>query len=174
MTLLLKQIFSFIQLLNSETGHNQLAAGLACGLILGFAPTLSLQGILVLLVILLFRVQMGAAFLSAFFFKFTAWILDPVSDQIGKGILEQPSLRPLFVELYNMPIVPLTRFNNSVIMGAGVLSLILVIPMFFIFRMAVLKYRVTILARFQKTKLWKLMKATTLYQWYEKYHQLYG
>ncbi|MFH0934944.1 MAG: hypothetical protein V1879_07035 [Pseudomonadota bacterium] len=47
MTLLLKQLFALIRLLNSDTGSNQIAAGVACGLILGFAPMLSLQALLV-------------------------------------------------------------------------------------------------------------------------------
>ena len=38
MTLLLKQLFAFLKVLNSDTGENQVAAGIACGLILGFAP----------------------------------------------------------------------------------------------------------------------------------------
>ena len=70
MTLLLKQLFSLINLLNSDTGVNQIAAGFACGLILGFAPVLSLQALLVFICIFLFRIQLGAALLSAFFFAF--------------------------------------------------------------------------------------------------------
>lgn len=67
MTVLLKQLFAFFKLLNSEDGENQLAAGLALGVILGFSPFLSLQTLIVLFLIFLFRIQMGAAFLSAFF-----------------------------------------------------------------------------------------------------------
>jgi len=68
MTLLLKQLFAFFRLLNSDTATNQLAAGLACGVILGFAPILSLQALLVIFCCFFFRIQLGAAFLSAFFF----------------------------------------------------------------------------------------------------------
>ncbi|RYZ85799.1 MAG: TIGR03546 family protein, partial [Proteobacteria bacterium] len=126
MTLLLKQIFAFFRLLNSETGTNQLAAGLALGLVLGFSPMLSLQAFVVIFLIFFFRIQMGAAFLAAFFFTFVAFLLDPVADILGRWVLEAPSLRALFVELYNMPLVPLTRFNNSIIMGSGILGFLLV------------------------------------------------
>ncbi len=174
MTLLLKQIFAFVKLLNSDTGHNQLAAGLACGLVLGFAPILSLQALLILLVIFFFRVQMGAAFLSAFFFKFVAYLLDPAFNEVGKVILENKSLRPLFISMYNMPFVPLTRFNNSIVMGAGVISILLLPFAIIIFRILIIKYRVTVVARFQQTKFWKLVKATSFYKWYVKYNELYG
>ena len=42
MTFLLKQIFGFLKLLNSENGSNQLAAGIAAGFILGMTPMMSL------------------------------------------------------------------------------------------------------------------------------------
>lgn len=174
MTLLLKQIFNFLKLLNSDTGHNQLASGLACGLILGFAPFLSLQTVLVLSLVFVFRIQLGAAFLSAFFFKFIAFILDPMTDAIGRAVLEKESLRGLFVEMYNMPIVPLTRFNNSIVMGSLVLTVLLAPFAFFIFKSLIIKYRVLVVERFKQTKAWKVFAATSLYNWYCKYDKLYG
>ena len=41
MTLILKQMFSLLKLLNSETGTNQIAAGVALGFIMGMAPAFS-------------------------------------------------------------------------------------------------------------------------------------
>ena len=174
MVLLLKQIFGFLKLLNSDTGHNQIAAGIACGLILGFAPTFSLQTILVILVLFFFRIQIGAALIAAFFFKFIAYLLDPVSNQLGMAVLEMDSLNPLFTTLYNMPIVPLTRFYNSMTMGAAVISFILALPMFFISKALIIKYRQTVVARFENTKFWKAVKATAFFKWYATYNSLYG
>ena len=174
MVVMLKQFFSFLRMLNSETDTNQIAAGFAFGLVLGFSPFLSLQTLLVLILLFIFRIQIGAAFLSAFVFKFVAYLLDPICDWIGRGVLESPSLRPLFVELYNMPLVPLTRFNNSIVMGSGVLAFVLVIPSFFLFHYLVRQYRATVVARFQRTKFWKLVRATAFYKWFAKYEELYG
>jgi uncharacterized protein (TIGR03546 family) len=174
MTLLLKQIYAFIKLLNSENGNNQVAAGLACGVILGFSPMLSIQAMLVLFLIFFFRIQMGAAFLSAFFFKLVAFVVDPIADVLGRSILEAPGLRPLFVEMYNLPLLPMTRFNNSIIMGSGVIGFVLVVPAFFIFKKLIIKYQVTVLARLKGTKIWKAFAATKFYDWYTKYTELYG
>lgn len=173
MTLLLKQIFAFFRLLNSDTGHNQLAAGLACGIILGFSPFLSIQTFVVLFLVFFLRIQMGAAFLAAFFFKFVAWAIDPVADSLGRTVLEAEGLRPLFVSMYNMPLVPMTRFNNSIVMGSALVGLLLAIPGFFVFRALILKYRTTVVAKFEQTKLWKAWKATKLYNWYSTYEKLY-
>lgn len=117
---------------------------------------------------------MGAAFLSAFFFKLIAFLIDPLADQLGRAILENPSYRSLFVELYNMPIVPLTRFNNSIVMGSGVLGFIFALIGFFIFRVMIFKYRELILNRFKKTLIWKSFAATAIYKWYSTYDSLYG
>jgi uncharacterized protein (TIGR03546 family) len=174
MTFLLKQIFSLLNLLNSDTGHNQIAAGVACGLILGFAPAFSLQTVLVILILFFFRIQIGAAFLAAAGFKFIAYLLDPVSNVIGMNVLEIDVLKPLYTELYNMPIVPLTRFYNSIVMGAGVISIVLAVPVFFLSKALILKYRATIVARYQSTKFWKAVKATKFYGWYASYNNLYG
>lgn len=174
MSILFKQIMSFFKMLNSDTGTNQLAAGLALGVVLGFAPILSLQGLLVIIIIFFFRVQMGAAFLSAFFFKLVAFLVDPLADKLGRAVLESEGLRPTFVELYNMPLIPLTRFNNSIIMGSGLISLILVLPLFFVFKNLIIKYRETVVARFRQSKIWKAWSATTVYKLYSKYQDLYG
>jgi uncharacterized protein (TIGR03546 family) len=174
MTLLLRQFFSFLKMLNSETGHNQIAAGIACGFILGMTPALSLQTLLVFLIVFFFRVQFGAAALAAFFFKFVAYLLDPAFHAVGSSVLEMPALQGLFTSLYNMPIVPLTRFNNTIVMGSGVVTILAFPFVFLLSRAMILKYRVTILARIQQTKFWKAVKATSLYEWYYKYDKLYG
>lgn len=174
MGLILKQIFAFFKMLNSDTGSNQIAAGIACGFILGMTPALSLQTLLVFSVILFFRVQAGAAFLSAFFFKFVAFLLDPVFDNVGASVLEMEGLIPLFTTLYNMPIVPLTRFNNTIVMGSGVVTIAVAPAVFILAKALVIKYRVTVVARFKATKFWKALQATGFYKWYYKYDQLYG
>ena len=174
MSLLLKQIFSFFQLLNSDTGTNSLASGLALGVLLGFSPFLSLQTFLVLLIVFFFRVQIGAAFLSAFFFKLIAFLVDPVADILGRELLESTMLRPIWTQMYNMPLIPLTRCNNSIVMGSAVLGLILFLPCFFLFRTLIQQYREQIVQRFQKSKAWKLFSATGFYKFYDQYRKLYG
>ncbi|MBL7665077.1 MAG: TIGR03546 family protein [Bacteriovoracaceae bacterium] len=174
MTLLLKQIFAFFKLLNSDTGEQQLAAGIACGLILGFAPALSLQTLVVFVLLFFFRIQMGAAFLAAFFFKLVAYIFDPLFHQIGVVILEVEFLRPLYTILYTMPIIPFTKFYNTVVMGAGVVGFLLAPVVYFFAKKSIVKYRLTVVARFKATKVWKFVQATSFYKWYAKYDQLYG
>jgi uncharacterized protein (TIGR03546 family) len=174
MTLILKQLFQFFKLLNSDGGLYQLSLGLACGVVLGFAPLFSLQSLLIIICCFFFRIQLGAAFLSAFFFKFVAFLVDPAADLLGRYILEAESLRPLFLTLYNAPIIPFTRFNNSIVMGSAAISFVLVIPLFFLFKFLISKYREKVVAKYKESKIWKAWIGTSFYKWYAKYSDLYG
>ena len=174
MTLLIRQIISIIQLLHSDNGHSQLAWGLTFGMFLGFSPFLSIQTLLILFFVFIFRIQWGTAVLSAFFFKFIAFLIDPLADPLGRWILESTTLRPLWTQMYNMPLVPYTRFNNSIVMGSFAVALLLSPFVFLGFRALIIKYRSTIAAGFEQTKLWKSFKATKFYDWYRKYQNLYG
>lgn len=174
MGLLLKQIFGLFKLLNSETGTNQIATGIAAGFILGMTPLFSLQTVLVFIVIFLFRVQIGAAFLAAFFFKFTAYLLDPMFHSVGAAVLEIGALQDLYTTMYNMPVVPFTRFNNTIVMGSGVVTILLSPLVYVVALILVKKYRVSVYERFKQTKFWKAVQATSFYKWYYKYDQLYG
>ena len=114
------------------------------------------------------------ALISAFFFAFIAYLLDPVFHSVGAAILSRPELKPLFTQLYNMPIIPLTRFNNSVVMGAGVVAILAAPFVFLLSRILVKKYRKAVVERFKNSKVWKAIQASTLYKWYYKYNEYYG
>ena len=171
MGLILNQLFAFIKLLNSDTGTISLAMGMTCGFILGMTPTLSLHSLLIFLVLFFFRIQIGAALLAAFFFKFVAFLLDPAFDAVGSKVLDIESLQAFYTTLYNMPIIPFTRFNNTIVMGSAVITFALSPLVFILSRYLIVKYRQTILARFKESKAWKAVEATKFYQWYYKYDQ---
>ena len=174
MTILLKQFFQLLKLLNSETGLNQIAAGIACGWVLGFSPLFSLQGLLILLVIFFFRVQGGAAFASAALFAILKLILAPAFDGLGQIVLEIKALEGVFTALYQAPIIPYTQFNSSVVMGAGVFGFMTAPAIFIISRILITKYRTQVVARFKSTRAWKVVQATSLFKWYVKYEQHFG
>lgn len=171
MTILWKQAFQLLKLINSETGLNQVCWGISLGFILGMSPVLSLQSLLVFLILLFFRVQFGAAMASTFFFKFAAYLLDGPFHKLGTVILTHDPLRPLFEKMYNMPLIPFTQFYNTIVMGSGVLSIILS-PFIYLLSFYMLsKYRTHIYSRIQSSRTLKLLKASQFYQWYKKYEE---
>jgi uncharacterized protein (TIGR03546 family) len=171
MGLILKQLFAFIKLLNSDTGNISLAMGMTCGFILGMTPVLSLHSLLIFLILFFFRIQIGAALVTAFFFKFVAYLLDPVFHYVGSQVLELESLQAFFTTLYNMPLIPYTRFNNSIVMGSAVVTFALSPVVYLLSQYFIVKYRELVVARFRQTKVWKAVEATKFYQWYYKYEQ---
>jgi uncharacterized protein (TIGR03546 family) len=171
MGLILKQLFAFIKLLNSDTGNISLALGMTCGFILGMTPVLSLHSLVIFLILFFFRIQIGAALVTAFFFKFVAYLLDPVFHSVGSKVLEMEGLQAIFTSLYNMPLIPYTRFNNSIVMGSAVVTVILSPFVYIASSIFIKKYREIVVARFKTTKFWKALEATKFYQWYYKYDQ---
>ncbi len=171
MGLILKQLFSFIKLLNSDTGNISLALGMTCGFILGMTPVLSLHSLLIFLILFIFRIQIGAALITAFFFKFIAYLMDPAFHFVGSKVLELESLQGILTQLYNMPIIPYTRFNNSIVMGSAVVTFALAPFVYILSSIFISKYREIVVARFKTTKVWKAVEATKFYQWYYKYDQ---
>lgn len=174
MTILLKQIFALIKLLNSDTETRSIALGACVGFFLAMSPGFSLQTLIVILVLFFFRIQIGAAMLTAFFFGLVAYLLDPVFDRVGDLVLSQEALRPLFTTLYNLPLFPLTRFNNTIVMGGTVVALLCLPFVYLGTGLLVAKYRATVVARFKETKFWKGLKATGFYKWYLKYDEFFG
>ncbi len=171
MGLILKQLFAFIKLLNSDTGNISLAAGMTCGFILGMTPSLSLHSLLIFLILFFFRIQIGAALVTAFFFKFIAFLLDPAFHAVGSKMLEVEALQGFYTTLYNMPLIPFTRFNNSIVMGSAVITFALSPLVFILSQIFIVKYREIVVARFRQTKIWKVVEGTKFYQWYYKYDQ---
>ncbi len=93
--------------------------------------------------------------------------LDPLFDALGVALLSGvPALQPVWTLLYNMPVVPLTNFNNSVVLGGVVSWVVLSVPLFFASRWAVARYRATVYRRLQTTRAFQMVKASKVYNVY--------
>jgi uncharacterized protein (TIGR03546 family) len=85
---------------------------------------------------------------------------------VGLALLQAPALTGLWTTLTNVPGVPLTNFNNSVVLGSVVGWVVLWLPIFFLARFLVVKYRVHVYERLKRTKLFKAVAASKLYNYY--------
>ncbi len=152
---ILSQIQSLILALHSKDSPRQIAAGFALGSLAGWVPFNFLFSGFIVLLLYLLNVNSGFGLLSIAILSLFSFLLDPWAGQLGEWILGLPSLKPLWILLYNLPIFPFTRFNNSVMMGSLVIALLLATPLYFLSYWAVLQYR----ARW-KTKIeqWKIIR----------------
>jgi len=165
--LVLKLLQSIVKALHSQGTPGQVAAGLALGSILGLTPLLGLHSAVVFAAIVLLNVSFPAGMLGWALFLPAGFLLDPVFDAIGRRLLlDTPALVPLWTALYNMPVAPLTNFNNTVVLGSLVVALGLFAPLFFAGRWAVARYRATVAERLRRSALYKAVTASKLYNVY--------
>ena len=98
--------------------------------------------------------------------------LDPLFDAIGRALLGAGGLRGLWTTLYNVPVVPFTNFNNSVVLGSFVFWLVTLVPFYFLWKWAVARYREKVFARLKKIHFFKAITASgwyTTFQSWTKY-----
>lgn len=163
---IVKLIQSLLGALHSEGTPGQLAAGIALGSILGLTPLVNLHNAVVFALIVLLNVSFAGGMVGWALFVPVGFLLDPLFDWIGHTLLFTPSLTPFWTSLYNTPIIPLTNFNNTVVLGSLVFALVLWVPLFFLTRRAVTRYRATIGERVRQSKWYRAVTASKLYNVY--------
>lgn len=166
---LLRLIQSLVGALHSEGTPGQLAAGIALGSIIGLTPLMNLHNAVVFALIVLLNVSFAGGLLGWALFVPIGFLLDPLFDWIGRTLLLAPSLTPVWTSLYNMPIVPLTNFNNTVVLGSLVFALLFFVPLFFATRAAVVRYRATVGERVRQSKLYRTVMASKVYNVYRMF-----
>ncbi len=165
---IIKFIQSLAKALNSEGTPGQVAAGMAFGACLGLTPLLSLHNLLIVGVVLFFRVSVPGATLGWLVFTPLGFALDPVFDTIGARLITgTPALEPLWVWMYNTPVVALARPTNTIVVGSFVSWLVSAVLIFFCARWAVGRYRATIYERYKDARVFKAMRASKLYNAYQ-------
>jgi len=164
---LIKLMQSLIGALHSEGTPGQLAAGIALGSFLGLTPLVNIHNAVIFAALVLLNVSFAGGMLGWALFIPFGFLLDPLFDWIGHTLLFTPSLTPFFALLYNMPIVPLTNFNNTVVLGSFVVAVVLAVPLYVAARLGVTRYRATIGARVRQSKWYRAVMASKVYNVYK-------
>jgi uncharacterized protein (TIGR03546 family) len=94
---------------------------------LGFSPGVgSLHLVLLLLSLCILRLPLILlAIVAASCWALGMVGLDAGIDALGLKVLREPSLSGLWTQMYNAPVIPWTRFYNSMVMGATLLAFLL-------------------------------------------------
>jgi uncharacterized protein (TIGR03546 family) len=166
MLTLLKLLQSLFKTLHSEGTPGQVAAGLMLGAGIGLSPLLAAHNLLLFAAIVLLNVSFGGGMLGIALFTPLGFLLDPVFNRLGALLLEAPALRGFWTAAYNVPLVPWTGFNNTVTLGSFVAWLALAVPVFFLGRLGVARYRATYGERVMKSRWMKALKASKAYNVY--------
>lgn len=148
--------------LAAQDRPEQLAAGFALGALAGLIPKTSLLAHVLLVVLSLIQVNLAAGYLAVLLFSAIAGIFDPLTHAIGSFLLESAALRGLFTGLYNMPVIPWTEFNNTVVLGSFALGCAAFFPLYKAMIPAWKRYQAAFGERFRKFKVVQLLLGAEL------------
>jgi uncharacterized protein (TIGR03546 family) len=170
------QLFTkFLKILRAGQTPGQIAGGMALGVIAGLSPHLTLQILVVWLIILVLDVNLSAALWAFVLSGLVAFLADPLFHRIGYALLvDIQGLQGLWTTLYNAPLAPLTRFNNTVVMGSFAVALVLSPVVYLGMKSFVVAYRTHIHARVEKMKLYQIIQHNGLVRWYLKVRDIGG
>jgi uncharacterized protein (TIGR03546 family) len=163
---MVKAFAKFLKVLNSEAGPGQISLAFCFSTVAGLTPLFSLHNLIVLLLVLILRVNLSAFLVGLALFSGVAYLLDPLFHRIGLAVLTAETLNGLWTVLYNSTLWRIERFNNTILMGSLLSSLILFIPLFILSNLSIHRYRQHVLGWVRKTRLMQTLQATKLYQTY--------
>jgi uncharacterized protein (TIGR03546 family) len=167
-------VFKALKILNSDISPNQLAAGFVLGMVLGLTPLFNLHNLLVVFLICIFRVNIAAVLLSFAVFSLFAYIFDPLFSSTGLSLLQNNSLLAIWQSLYASDLAKLAKFNNTLVLGSVFYAVIISLPLFFISKILIIKYRERVLAWVAKSRIMQALKASKWYQRAERVHNMVG
>jgi len=167
MLALLKLLQSLVKTLHSDGTPTQIGLGVAFGAALGLTPIANVHNLLVLLTLAVLNISFGAGMLAWAVFVPVGFVLDPLFDRVGHWLLvDATSMRPLWTTWDNTPVLALTNFDNTVVLGSVVVWLVLFVPIWLASRYAVVRYRATIGERVRQSHFYKVLSATQAYNVY--------
>lgn len=157
--------------LQGGTDPRHLAAGFALGAALGLVPKGNLIAASFFLLFFFLRVDKAMAFFTAAVFTPLAYVIDGPAHRLGLALLKAPALKGLWTALYDMPIVPLTRFNNTVVLGNLVVAAILFAPLYLLGLRLAGWYNGVVRPYIERSAVVRSLKS---WYWYQKYREFVG
>ncbi|MBN2737456.1 MAG: TIGR03546 family protein [Spirochaetales bacterium] len=137
----LKTIAKTIVALNANIKPSQISAGAAFGVMLALIPGPNLFWVLLLLLTFFLKINQGIELILMALLAALVPVFDGFIHQIGFAIISFEPVHGLFAFLYNSPVFPFLKLNNTLVMGGFALGLILWVPVFLLFNMLVNFYR---------------------------------
>jgi uncharacterized protein (TIGR03546 family) len=155
-----------IKALRSQASPSQIASGFILGMLLGLLSFKSLLSAVVILLIIILNVNIAVAVAGYGLFRLIAWGVDPWLHALGYWLLaDLKSLQGLWTTLYNIPVFPLTRFNNTVLLGSLIVSIALAIPLYILVKRFVILYREKLAEKLNRWKIVQVIKGSRFFEW---------
>lgn len=114
--------------LSAERSPNQIAWGVALGVLVGLVPKGNLTAWLFGIILVATKVNLGAGMLAAILVSTISVGIDPLTHEIGLRLLKIQSIQQMLGRLSEKPLVPWLALNNTVVLGSVVLGLSVLYP----------------------------------------------
>lgn len=118
--------------LAAHASPRQLAWGAALGMLLGLVPKGNLTALVLAVLLFSLRVNLGIGLATALVFSWVGLLVDPLAHRLGWQILSYQPLQPAFAWCYDLPLVPWSDLNNTVVVGQLVLGLYALYPVYWL------------------------------------------
>ncbi len=165
-------IGKIFKVLKAGATPSQIAWGFALGFAIGMVPGWPLHIIALFALLLLLNVNLTMALVAMALASVVAWVFDPWLDQLGVLVLKEASLQVYYTQMYNNPLLMLTRFNNTVVMGATVGGLLALLPLFIVIRILVKAYREQFLQKLNKIRIVQWLRGSRIFGFYQRVSHL--
>lgn len=167
--------------LYSNKRPGEVAAGVALALWAALIPSGSPLFWAVFLIIFFVKVNQALALLALAVLTPLAALSDPLLHSLGYTLLTHETLHGMWVALYEVPLMPLTRFNDTVVMGGFAAGLLLFPLVFLLVRSLIIPIRTRLVPRIAGSKLMqrlykspKIAKLIAAFQKWNGYFEAIG
>ncbi|MBU0675527.1 MAG: TIGR03545 family protein [Proteobacteria bacterium] len=154
----LKKLF---KALNSAQAPWQVTLAIASGMVSGLTPISGLQTVVILFLVFLLNIHLGLFFVASAFFAGIGYLFDPWFEQIGYALLNSDSLVGLWTTWYNSEVIRMSYFNNTLVLGSTLASLVLAPPLYLFLGWIIRHYRETlsvVLGKYPRLGLFGILK----------------
>ena len=125
-----KPIRDLLRIFSHENSPRQMALGIALGLMIGLLPKGNLIAVSLTTLMFTLRVNLGVGLTTTFLVSLVATSLDPLTHAIGLRVLGHPASYVRLAAWHQLPIVPWTSLNNTVVIGGLLLGIALFYPVY--------------------------------------------
>lgn len=157
-------IAKILKVLNSEASPWQIGWAIGLGLLAGLLP-FGFLTLLILLIVCLFTINLSTFLLVWGLCSGLMFIFGDTLEALTWQYAQQPGLLQL---LASTETLQLLHLHHTLVLGAFVLGLLLLLPMAWLSALLVKQYRLRVMSKLQKLRLVQMLNATKLVQLYQK------
>lgn len=157
---LIRPFRALAKALQANDSPRQLALGAAIGMLIGLMPKGNLTAWFLIAILFSTQVNRGVGLCAAFLFTWVGSLVDPLSHGIGLAVLNIKMIEPLFTWLADLPVVPWTSFNNTIVMGSLLLGAGLFYPTYRVSKYLFETYTPVVVEKLHRFKIYQVLFGT--------------